>query len=240
MKKIIQLLIFILLIYSSAFAQEKKDSTKKERRYEISLLGGLNYGEAATYSSTNLGPTNNFGGGEYPADKIEPAYYSKLSFGKILKSHFIIQMDLQYDGISFIKFNNVVSDVAIRNTKFSFVGGKINIGYRFRLKKISISLLLGMGVKYVLSIKEIATNAAGKRNTYQWEFGNTGNRKSMFLNYSTRMDYHINQWFSVGINAGIDYNITPFILYSTGYWGTVKDYVYPYSINASVILIYKF
>ena len=237
MKKIIQLLIFILLIYSSAFAQEKKDSTvKKESRWEINLSGGTNNGKDAIY---NDGFKIRFPL-KYNADKTKLAYYSNLSFKKIFRFHVGLKLAIQSNRISYEHIYDPPYQPRYKtNTYYDLFAFFVSVGYNRDYKRFSIYSYLGVGTKYLLEKTEVNTLINGYSDHIHHSFNNNEDwRLAIPVAFSLGIDYSINRSFSISLNSGIDYDVTPFVLYQ--YRNYINyQYIYQSSVYLSLGVTYK-
>ena len=159
MKKIIQLLIFILLICSSAFAQEKKDSTKKENKKQyfigLQLGGGVGWRKYGDVGNT---PVIFIPRSPHKGEKPGLAYNCNINVG-VIKKRWNYSLGLEYNYVSFYNKHAVdtirgIYDTLILNYKYSFIhqflSVSMNVDYCFGKNK---SWYIGGVLKFSWLIK---------------------------------------------------------------------------------------
>ena len=109
----------------------------------------------------------------------------------------------------------------------------INLGYKYKLNRIIISSVIGFGTKFILA-KELQQY----KKTYKYSFNSIDSRWNKDLCLALGLDYLINNSFYITFNIGLDYSITPFILYPEN--ADYREYIYPYSIFSITGFTYKF
>lgn len=215
------------------------DTAKKRGKWEISLAGGVNYGKVAI--KTKYSTIKN-----YSSYKTIWANQVNLSCARIFKSGVSLRLTFLNKRITFEHIYGPGGPLSKSKTWYDLLEFNISSGYNYNFKRFSFNNYLGIGIVYLLKKAELRTSLNGiswDPDYYDFHsgWGKKDIRLTIPVSFSLGIDYHLNRLLSISLTSGIDYNLTPFVLYRDGAndFGYITHYIYQYSIFNCLGIKYK-